>query len=246
VQSAAGWTFVPGHRGVLTVATALIPEPGFWQGRPPTEGFEAGLAAALAQKLGLHRVKVVQVPFAQIVAGRLDGADLALSQLTPTAKRKHRLQFTTAYLTAPPGVLARPGIKADDVHALRQLRWVISTVSTLTPIVIHQIRPERPPVVTEDRAGALEVLRAHRADALLLDLPVALGLARNDSSHFQLIGQLSGGEGLAVALPAGSRNGEIVDSAIRGLQANGTIRRLESRWLGESIGGVPLILTEAG
>jgi ABC-type amino acid transport substrate-binding protein len=119
-------------------------------------------------------------------------------------------------------------------------------VSTLTPIVLNQIRPERSPVVTEDRSAALKVLRAGRANALLLDLPVALGLARNDPAYFHVIGQLSGGEGLAVALPAGSRNGEIVDSAIRALQANGTIGRLESRWLGESLGHIPLILTEAG
>lgn len=246
VQSAAGWTFVPRHGGVLTVATAFVPEPGFWQGRPPTEGFEAGLSAALAHRLGLHRVRIVQVPFAQIVKGQLHGADLAVSQLTPTAKREHWLEFTTPYLVAPPGILARPGVEANDVHSLRQLHWVISRVSTLTPILMKEIRPERPPVVTEDRSAALKVLRAGGADALLLDLPVALGLARDDPSRFNVIGQISGGEGLAVALPAGSRNGEIVDSAIRALQANGTIGRLESRWLGESIGHIPLILTESG
>jgi polar amino acid transport system substrate-binding protein len=231
---------------VLTVATAFIPAPGFWRGRPPTAGFEAGLAAALAHKLGLDTVKVVQVPFAAIVRGKLGGADLALSQLTPTARRERWLEFTTPYLIAPPGVLARPGVQASDVHALRGLHWVESRVSTLTPIVQDQIRPERASVVVLDRSAALGVLRAGRADALLLDLPVALGLARADPAHFQVIGQLSGGEGLSVALPAGSPNGEIVDSAIRALQADGTIGHLESRWLGVSLGHVPLILTEGG
>src|SRR5215470_11841088 len=84
--SSEGARFEPVKPGVLTVATAFLPAPGFWEGTPPTQGFEAGLAAALAKGLGLDRVDVVQVPFAQIVAGRLHGADLALSQLTPTAK----------------------------------------------------------------------------------------------------------------------------------------------------------------
>src|SRR5215218_9287773 len=177
-EGAAGSKFEPAKPGVLTVATAFLPAPGFWAGRPPTSGFEAQLAAVLAHRLGLERVDVVQVPFAAITGGRLDGADLALSQITPTRKRERSADFTTPYLTAPPGVLALRGVDASDVHDLRALRWVVSRVSTLTPIVLQRIRPRSDPVVVEDRADALAALRAGRADALMLDLPVALGLAR--------------------------------------------------------------------
>jgi polar amino acid transport system substrate-binding protein len=229
---------------VLTVATAFLPAPGFWQGNPPTGGFEAGLAAALAHKLGLDRVHVVQVPFAQITSGRLADADLALSQLTPTKKREQSVDFSDPYLTAPPGVLARRGFNAVDVHDLRQLRWVVSTASTLTPVVKQRIRPKLAPIVTVDRTQALRVLRSGRADALLLDLPVALGLARNDPDVFHVPAQLDGDETLAAALPNGSSNLEVVDSAIRALIADGTVERLVSRWLGKSEQDVPLILTE--
>jgi polar amino acid transport system substrate-binding protein len=242
-RTAAGTSFEAGQPGVLTVATAFITAPGFWEGSPPTAGFEAGLAAALARRLGLDRVRAVQVPFAAIVKGDLGGADIALSQLTPTAERERSVDFTTPYLSAPPGVLAIRGAEAADERELRDLRWVVSSLSTLTPIVMHRIRPSRPPIVVEDRAQALQVLHAHRADALLLDLPVALGLARSDPRLFHVLGQLSGEEGLAAALPNGSRNGEIVDSAIRRLTADGTIARLASRWLGTGE-DVPLILTE--
>jgi polar amino acid transport system substrate-binding protein len=242
--SAAGSSFEPARPDVLTVATAFLPAPGFWEGDSATGGFEAGLAAALARHLDLDRVEVVQVPFAEIVHGELGGADIALSQLTPTAKREKSLDFTTPYLTAAPGVLARRPVKAADVKALRGLRWVVSRVSTLTPIVMNRIRPSDVPIVVEDRAKALDVLRAGRADALLLDLPVALGLAHAESGRFHVLAQLSGGEGLAAAVPNRSRNLEIVDSAIRALQADGTIDQLTSRWLGESAGDVPLILTE--
>jgi ABC-type amino acid transport substrate-binding protein len=241
-HTAGGSTFVPARRGVLSVATAFVPAPGFWEGDPPTGGFEAGLAAALARRLGLGRVEVVQVPFAEIVRGKLGRADIALSQLTPTKLRERSLDFTTPYLTAPPAVLARRTVQAADVHDLRGLRWVVSRVSTLTPIVMHRIRPTTPPLVVEDRAQALEVLYEGRAEALLLDLPVALGLAR--AGRYQVLGQLDGSEGLAAALPAGSVNREIVDSSIRALQADGTIDRLASRWLGKGMDDVPLILTE--
>src|SRR6476659_4692806 len=87
-ESAAGSRFEPAKPGVLTVATAFLPAPGFWEGRSANAGgFEAGLALALAKRLGLERVEVVQVPFASLVEGKLGGADIALSQLTPTQER---------------------------------------------------------------------------------------------------------------------------------------------------------------
>jgi len=229
---------------VLKVATAFLPAPGFWEGTPPTKGFEAALAADLAHRMGLERIEVVQVPFAEIVSGNLGGADLALSQTTPTEERDKKVDFTTAYLVSPPGVLARLGVAARDVNGLQKLRWVISSASTLTPIVHDRIRPHQDPIVTVDRAQALDVLRAGRADALLLDLPVALGLAREEPAIFHVIGQLTGQEGLAAILPNNSPNLEIVDSAIRHFQANGTIGDLVDRWLGTSVEDVPLIRTE--
>jgi polar amino acid transport system substrate-binding protein len=229
---------------VLRVATAFLPAPGFWEGRPPTAGFEAQLALALANKLGLKRVEVVQVPFAQLIQGKLHGADIALSQLTPTDERRKHVDFSDAYLTSPPGVLTRGSVAAADEHELQQLRWVVSSASTLTPIVMHQIRPQHDPIVVVDRTEALQVLRAGQADALLLDLPVALGLAHAQPQRFRVPAQLDGNEDLAAALPRDSPNDEVVDTAIRALIADGTVKRLASRWLGKSQENVPLILTE--
>ena len=58
-------------------------------------------------------MKVVEVSFARITSGDLGGADLALSELTPTAAREQQLDFSDPYLSAPPGVLARVGV--DDL-----------------------------------------------------------------------------------------------------------------------------------
>jgi polar amino acid transport system substrate-binding protein len=239
-QNAAGAKFVPKKPGVLTVATSFLPAPGFWYGPGAKSGFESRLALALAHKLGLQRVRVVQVPFAQVTHGHLGGADIGLSQVTPTAERERSASFSTPYLTAPPGVLARRGADAIDLNGLRGLHWVISRISTLTPILENVVRPARPPVVVEDRAAAIKVLRSGRAQALLLDLPVALGLARADPQQLHVLGQLSGGESIAAVLPKGSPNLDIVDSSIRALTANGSISDLSSKWLG-SQADVPLI-----
>lgn len=243
-SGAAGAKFVPKTPGVLTVATSFIPAPGFWFGPDAKSGFEAGLARALALKLGLKRVRLVQVPFADVTHGRLGRADIGISQVTPTAEREKTASFSTAYLTAPPGVLARSGVDATDLKGLRELRWVVGRVSTLTPIVDDVVRPTSRSIVVEDRASELRVLRAGGADAMMLDLPVALGLARAEPGLFHVLGQLSGGESLAAVLPKGSPNLTIVDSSIRALTANGTISDLSSKWLG-SQANIPLIRSES-
>jgi polar amino acid transport system substrate-binding protein len=242
IGGAAGAKFKSKQPGVLTVATSFLPAPGFWFGPGARLGFEAGLARALAHKLGLQRIRLIQVPFAQVTHGHLDGADIGLSQVTPTSEREQTASFSTPYLTAPPGVLARRGVEAVDLKGLRDLRWVVARVSTLTPIVRDVVQPASAPIVVEDRSNALDVLRSGRADALMLDLPVALGLARAEPLHFHVIGQLSGGESLAAVLPKDSPNLDIVDSSIRALTADGTISDLSSRWFG-SQEDIPLILS---
>src|SRR3954453_24254794 len=81
--------FTPLRKGTLTVATAFFPAPGFWEGVPsaPTGGFEWELARVLAKRFGLASVAVVPVSFNDLVTGHLGGADLALSELTPTGDR---------------------------------------------------------------------------------------------------------------------------------------------------------------
>jgi polar amino acid transport system substrate-binding protein len=248
LSSSAG-TFTPGRPDTLTVATAFFPAPGFWEGdvSAPSGGFERDLAHALAQRFGLASVSVVSVAFGDLVGGKLGGADLALSELTPTHEREKVLDFSTPYLVAPPGVVVKPGIAPRDLAALRGLRWVTVAGSTLTTIVNDDIRPSERPLEVPGRPQALAALDDGTAQALLLDLPVALALAKSAPDSYKVAAQLSGSEGLAAALPRGSKNTQAVDSAIRAFQADGTIDKLSERWLGAKLAtgadNVPLIRT---
>ncbi|MEZ5139274.1 MAG: ABC transporter substrate-binding protein [Acidimicrobiales bacterium] len=241
-STSAGRRFEPRIAGTLTVATAYLPAPSLWIPNHQTyAGFEAGLAEAIADELGVEEVEVVQVPFADLVAGDLGGADIAISTITPTAERDRVLDFTSPYLDAPPGVLVRPGTEVRDAQDLRALRWAVVGASTLTDVVTERIRPDEAPLEVDDRTEQLRALRGDEADAVLLDLPVAQGLAASAPTLYEVAGQLSRGETLAVALPDGSPNLEIVDSAVRALRADGTIDRLADRWLGSSGDEIPLI-----
>jgi polar amino acid transport system substrate-binding protein len=235
-MGAAG-TFTPRTPGTLTVATAQVPDPGFWTGTPQhlTGGFEYELARALARYFGLARTKVIVVPFKRLVAGDLGGADLALSDITVTAARAEHVSFSSSYLIAPPAILVRPGTHVSDVHGAQSLRWAVEGQTTLQTALEETIEPTSAPLIFEHQREALQALRSGRANAVMLDLPVALAYARESPHTYAVAAQLPSEATLAAALPKGSENVEAVDSALRALSADGTIARLGREWLREEV-----------
>ncbi len=229
----AAGRFTPRTPGTLTVATAQIPDPGFWSGtfQHPTGGFEYGLAQALAARFHLGGIKVVEVPFRALTAGHLAGADLALSDITVTAARSQHVDFSTPYLNAPPAILVRPGTEVTDVHAAQGLSWAVEAGTTLQSALAEAIEPSSAPQILDHQREVLLALRAGRANAVMLDLPVALAYARESPHTYAVAAQLHSEDVLAAALPKGSANLEAVDSALRALSSDGTIERLGREWL---------------
>lgn len=231
----AAGRFRPAVAGELSVATATVPLPGFWE---EPGGFEYELARALADRFDL-RPRVVRVPFERIVSGDLGGADLALSQVTATADRERVLDFSQPYLAATPAGLAHAAI--PDLAAARDTRWAVKRGTTLAAVLAGLIRPGAPPAFTADEPAALTLLAAGSVDAVLLDLPVALVIANRSDGSLRVAVRVDTDDSLAVALPDGSANREAVDSAIRALTDDGTIDRLAKRWLGGDVHDVPVI-----
>jgi polar amino acid transport system substrate-binding protein len=249
--SAAG-EFEPAHKGTLTVATAEVPLVGLWNGTAahPTGGFEYELAQALAERFGLHRVKVVVVDFARLVRGHLDGADLALSDLTATSTREEVLDFTNPYLAATPAVLVRSGQSVPDLKTAQELKWAVGRSTTLSEFLHDTIQPSARTVLTSSQHETTRAVEDRTVDAGLLDLPVAAAIARHSNGKLSVAGQFNSNDDVSAALPKESGNLEAVGSAIRAFLADGTISKLAERWLGLTVNGtsadqVPLIRTES-
>lgn len=234
----AAGSFEPGRAGTLTVATAQVPSPGFWEGSAgePTGGFEYALARELASRLDLDAVQIVVVPFSEIVSGELGGADLALSLVTPTPERDEVLDFSDPYLRAAPALLTAAGTEVGDLKTARELSYAVEARTTLVGILADQIDPLEPPTVTPDRAEALAALRAGEVDAVMLDLPAAAAIAERSNGRLEVAAKLDSDETIAAALPEGAEaNREAVSSAIRAMDADGTLADLGDRWLGPGI-----------
>jgi ABC-type amino acid transport substrate-binding protein len=245
-SSAAG-TFRPATRGVLTVVTSDVPTPGFWYGTAahPTGGFEYELARLLAERFGLHAVRVRIELFPRVVEGDLRGADLALDLITPTSERESKLDFSTAYYTGPPAVVVRRGIAIPDLVAAESLRWGTIRASTFVDDIRTLVAPRKPIAMFEGEPQVLAALREGRIDASIFDLPLAVAIASHSGGTLEVAAELPSSELIAAALPKGSGNVQAVDSAIRAFIAAGTVKALFDRWVGSSVtdASIPLLHT---
>jgi polar amino acid transport system substrate-binding protein len=217
--------------GTLTVATTL-PAPGFWEGDDASVvggGYEWGLARALADEFDLD-LKVVDVPFADIVAGDLDGADLALAQIEITEERRDVLDFSLPYYASDFGVLMMAGERLPDLAAAGHLRWTVIEGARQQSFIADEIRPDEPVHVVADDVAAAEAIVAGEVDAALIDLSSALIQAHDDDRLGVAAKFVTGGQ-YFVALPKGSANVEKVDAALRGFQRDGTLVNLAEIWL---------------
>jgi polar amino acid transport system substrate-binding protein len=232
VRHAASPQFQPVAQGTLTVATEL-PAPGFWNGADAATmkgGFEWGLAEALAKELGLQ-MAVREVPFADIVAGRLDGADIALAQVSATDERKNVAQLTLPYFETSPTAVARSGTEHDlvDLATAKKQRWVVQEGTTLKNYLDEVVRPDREPIVRATTDAVVNAVASGEADAGLLDLPTALTVAREKG--LSVPARFDHVEPIVGVLPARTDNLQLVDQALARLLANGTVDSLRRQWL---------------
>ena len=217
--------------GTLTVATTL-PAPGFWEGDDVTivgGGYEWGLARALADEFDLD-LKIIDVPFADIVAGDMDGADMALAQIEITDARLEVLDFSLPYYASDFGVLMLAGETVDDLAAARTLRWTVIDGARQQSFVDVRIRPDAPVLVVADDVAAAEAVTSGAVDAALIDLSSAL-IQAHDNDQLGVAAKFVTGGQYSVALPKGSVNVEKVDAALRGFQRDGTLQNLAETWL---------------
>ena len=198
-------------------------------------GLEIDLARALAARLGDRRVSFYQESrFNRLVAAGQKPWDVALAQVTPTAERRENVDFSVPYLRADQGVLLRRGLSPvpRSIVGLRRLRLCSQRGTTGAATIVGRIRPRRPSLLLGNQILLVQNLESGRCDAAVYDAPL-LGVIRAETParYGMFAGVIRTNERYAAVLPKTSSLTAEVNDALRGLVADGTLRRLSRRWL---------------
>jgi polar amino acid transport system substrate-binding protein len=225
--------------GVLTVGFD-VPAPGFWNGRVtgttiknPT-GFEAQLAQAIAKNLGISKVVFVRAPFGGLFSPSPKPYDFAMEEATITAQRAKVVSFSAPYFDANQGVLIRKGLaKPTSIAALKSLQLCAQSTTTGLAYIQHTLRPaKRALVYSSSSTAAFDAVEAGKCDALILDVPIVVSQSKKKPGAYGgVVGQIVTHEGYGAIMDKGSAFKPSIDNAIKALKANGTIGRLQRKWL---------------
>jgi polar amino acid transport system substrate-binding protein len=228
-----------GSKGPLKVGTNL-PAPGFWTGDTPdaiSGGYEYEMAQAIAQKLGYDGVKVVNVSFDALQAGKAKGFDIALSQVTITKERAKVVKFTVPYFSSDQGILVKKGTKVDKSN-IKTIQWGVQTTTTAQTFLKDKVKTKKPPRAYQETTQAFAALQAGQVDAVLLDTSIVLGQATASNGLFAVVGQFKTGESYGGIVPNAALRKKI-DTTIKALTADGTLAKLSAKDLTPQFGKDP-------
>lgn len=231
--------FTPAVAGQLTVEVNL-PAPGWWNGdtvEQIQDGYEYCLAANIAHRAGLDKLKVVNVAWDALVAGQTKDFDLALSEISITDERKKVVDFSIPYFNSDIGVLVKKGTTVDT-DSIKKMRVGVQQATTGADFVSNKLKPAEVKVFP-DTTGMFTALMAGQVDAAMTDTAIVLGQASQSSGALDVVGQYSTGETYGALYPKGSTNAATIDKILDALIKDGTTAQLSAKYLAAAWGTDP-------
>jgi polar amino acid transport system substrate-binding protein len=217
-----------------------LPAPGFWNGRASgttiknPSGFEHSLSLAIAKQLKIPEVEFLRAPFGGLFSPAPKKYDFAFEEVTITAQRKKVVSFSTPYFDANQGVLVRKGLpKITRVAQLKALQTCAQKDTTGLTWIRTKLRPTKKPLAySASSTAAFDAVEAGRCDALILDVPIVVSQSKKKPGAYGgVVGQIVTNEFYGAVMEKGSKFKPFLDRAIGTLRANGTIDRLQRKWL---------------
>ncbi|MCH9275144.1 ABC transporter substrate-binding protein [Bifidobacterium amazonense] len=228
--------------GKLTIATGdPAYEPWVMNDKPESgEGFEAALAYDVAEKLGFDKSDVVwtRTTFDSAIAPGAKDWDLNIQQFGITDERKQAVDFSSGYYKDTQSVVVKKDGKFASATSLADLKDAVIGVMVGTQaytIVKDKIKDD---IQTfNDDASLAQALEAGQIDALVTNTVESVYMVQSEQvKDAKVLGRIAGSEdkdGLGIVLPKDSKLTSAVTKAVDDLNADGTLKQLQDKWLAE-------------
>jgi methyl-accepting chemotaxis protein len=157
----------------------------FWRG-DRVEGFDRDLAELLARDLGVP-LRIVPLEWGNggepgtiagtWTSGSFEGFDLVISAITKTPERIGRVAFSESYFAGGLTILVRADGGISGLADLRDRRIAVTLGATNEAVARRRLKEGRL-LVLESTSDTIRALETGRAEALVIETPVARELLR--------------------------------------------------------------------
>jgi polar amino acid transport system substrate-binding protein len=236
--------------GTLTIGVDKpVYPPWFNDNNSPLNGsgFESALDVAIAKELGFtpSTTTINHVTFDQAITAGPKAFDYDLDEFSITPERRKAVDFSAPYYDVSEGIVAMKGTKGAAATTLADLKGLklgaqIGTTNETT--ITNDIKPTQSPGIYNTNALAVQALKNGQIDALVVDLPTAFEMT-SEVQGSTIVGQLPATgkpEQFGALLDKGSPLTSCVSKAIEALKANGTLAKIQDKWLAKA-GKAPVL-----
>ena len=211
------------------------------------QGYESAVAYAIARQLGFTRREVDwrAVPFAQSYRPGDKPFDFYMAQVSFTPQRERAVDFSNAYYFVNQALVAREGTAIARVRtraAIRPYRLGAQLGTTSYQYIVDHIRPSSRPLAYDTNDLAVQALKNGQIDGIVVDLPTAFFVTAVQVEDGVIVGQFPNRgtrERFGMVFEQGNPLRRCVNRALNRLWTNGTIKRIQNRWLARA--GAPVI-----
>jgi polar amino acid transport system substrate-binding protein len=237
------------NAGQLTVGTdnpAYPPwfggsEKSPWKVSNPAsgQGFESAVTYAVADKLGFVEtdVKWIVVPFNTSFAPGPKKFDFDINEISYTPARAKVVDFSDSYYNVDQAVVAKRGTKiatAQSTADLQAYKLGAQIGTTSYTYIKEFIKPSKQPAVFDTNDAAVAALKNGQIDGLVVDLPTAFYVTAAQVPNSKI------GERFGMVFQKGNKLVGCVNHALNQLKADGTLQKIQDKWLAK-VGGAPIL-----
>lgn len=243
--------------GKLSLATDNPAYPPWWGGAPGNgfkvsnpysgKGYESAVAYEVARRLGFKRAEVTWsvVPFVKSYAPGKKTFDWYMAQVSYSPERAKAVDFSTSYYDVNQAIVALKGnpiTKAKSIKGLKPFVLGAPIATTSYSYARNYIKPKQIKVY-DSLNDAVSKLKSKQIDGLVVDFPSTGYITAVQVPNSTVVGRLPNQgpqEYFGMVFGKGSTLDACVNKALAAMRRDGTLKRLENRWLSQA-GGAPLL-----
>jgi ABC-type amino acid transport substrate-binding protein len=215
----------------LKVGTGIYAPFSFKDQDGKLVGFDVDLLDALAKKCGFT-YKITPTEYDNLFMSISNGEyDIGMGQVCITDERKKKMDFTEPYAHAGLQFIVKKDSGITSIDQLKGKKIAVEKGTAAHKYVTEHCKDSEIVVFPQISAAFLEVEQG-KADALMQDKPnAAYYIKKHPESNLMLMGNETDKIPDGFALVKNSPYKAELDKALKELQDDGTIKKLEDKWL---------------
>lgn len=223
----------PAEKWVVAINATFPPFESVKEGTKDYVGVDIDIAQYIAKKMN-KQVEFSDMKFASLVPTLQSGrANLIISGISPTDKRKEVVDFTKPYYFPMKALICKKGAGLDSLEKLKGKKAGASMGTTYAKELkeaggIEVAELDSTPLVVQD------IMNGRLAAGMFDSAQASVFVKQNSALEMHMLkGPILMDDTFAIAVPKGSKDLAQIDAILKEMRSNGEMHKILAKYMGE-------------